>query len=85
MQVTSRRKREDNFNTYYGACNARIVKIKDREVHFVLLCPKEVNLIPADVKNFVCGLLFAKNRTSSCGNLEERSTPTPPSTSKPLA
>ena len=85
QSVTGRRRRSNGNKLDYGACAVRVISYKDREVHFVLLCPPEMNLPePQSAQRFVCGLLFNAGQSTSCGGSNVQMTPIPPTTKSPV-
>lgn len=85
QSVTARRRRSDGSKLDYGACAVRVISFKDREVHFVLLCPPEMNPPePQSAQRFVCDLLFNAAQSTSCGGSDVQMTPIPPTTKPPI-
>jgi len=51
----------------------------------MLLCPPETKPFePQSAQQFICGLMFDAEKSTSCGGRDSMKTPTPPTTLPPL-
>ena len=86
QSVTGRRLRRAGVrNLDYGSCTVRVIRYTEDKVNFVLLCPPEMKpLEPQNAQQFICGLMFDAEKSTSCGGSDSMKTPIPPTTLPPL-
>lgn len=86
QSISGRRSRRAEVrNPDYGSCTVRVLRYTEEKVQFVLLCPPEMKpLETQSAQQFICGLMFDAEKSTSCGGSDSMKTPIPPTTLPPL-